>query len=236
MRIFLSFIVIVLIINLGLVKRDPIITIVDIGENNRIELGKQLRIIKKYSPRVIALDFYLVPDSLDQDTVLVKELATIKNTVQVVGLRDFYKPDYIWDDLEVSHSKFNVLNHGFGNLTLEDSILVKELPMQQLLNSKYIYSFSYAIAENSFGVKHKFRDTADRKLKLKMRGLGMNYKLITSDELLTGKIKKEDLNDKIVIMGYIGDKEDYFYVDEHKSRKVNGVEVHAAIVDEIIDL
>jgi CHASE2 domain-containing sensor protein len=225
-----------LTITIGCVDRKPVITIIDIGRNNRIELGRQLRTIKKYSPKIIALDFYLVPDSLDRDSVLVKELMEIENTVQIVGLHDLYKPYCIWDSLEVSDPKFKVSNLGFANLTTEDSILVKELPMRQSFNSEHIYSFSYAVAENSFGVKNKFKNTGDKAQKLKLNGLGRNFKLITRDELFSGKVNAEDLKDKIVIMGYIGEKEDYFYLDKRKTKRINGVEVHAAIIGEIINL
>lgn len=230
-------IIIGLLITLGCVnKSDPIITIVNIGHSNRVELGKQLGIIKKYSPKIIALDFYLVPDSLDKDAILVKELETIKNTVQIVGLHDLYEPDYIWDSLEVSHPKFKIANHGFANFTTEDSILINELPMTQSFKSRQIYCFSYVVAQNSFGVKDKFKNTGDRELKLNLDRLGKNYKLISAYELSSGKFKKQDLKDKIVIMGYVGEKEDYFYLDKGKTKKINGVEVHAAIIEELINL
>ena len=236
MKRIIPVLIVGLVIIIGCVDREPVITIIDIGQNNRIELGRQLREIKKYSPKIIALDFYLVPDSLDRDSVLMKELMTIKNTVQIVGLHDQHGPDYTWSTLEESNSKFKVSNHGFANLTTEDSILVKELPMRQSFNSKHIYSFSYAVAENSFGVKDKFRNTGDKEQKLKLNGLGRNYKLITRDELFSGKVNAEDIKDKIVIMGYIGGKEDYFYLDKRKTKRINGVEIHAAIIDEIINL
>jgi CHASE2 domain-containing sensor protein len=232
-----SFIIIGLLITLGCIdKRDPIITIVNIGHSDRAEIGRQLGIIKKYSPKVIALDFYLVPDSLDKDVILVKELETIKNTVHIVGLHDLYEPDYIWDSLEVSHPKFKMGNHGFVNFATEDSVLIRELPMTQSFNSRQIYCFGYVVAQNSFGVKDKFKNTGDKELKLNLGGLGKNYKLITADELFSRKFKKHDLKDKIVIMGYVGEKEDYYYLDKAKTKKVNGVEVHAAIIEELIDL
>jgi len=232
-----SLIIVGLLVALGcIVKRDPVITIVNIGNSNRLEIGRQLAIIKKYSPKIIALDFYLVPDSLDKDTILVRELETIENTVQIVGLHDLYEPDYIWDSLEVSHPKFRIANHGFVNFATEDSVLLKELPMTQSFNSKQIYCFGYVVAQNSFGVKNKFKGTGEKELKLNLDGLGKNYKLITTDELFSGKFKAQDLKDKIVIMGYLGEKEDYYYLDEEKTKRINGVEVHAAIVDELVNL
>ncbi|HEX5168785.1 MAG TPA: CHASE2 domain-containing protein [Cyclobacteriaceae bacterium] len=237
MKKILPLIIIGLRITLGCMdKRDPIITIVNIGHSDRLEIGRQLGIIKKYSPKVIALDFYLVPDSLDRDAILVQELEIIKNTVQVVALHDLYEPDYIWDSLEVSHPKFKIANHGFANFGVEDSVIINELPMMQTFNSRQIYCFGYVVAENSFGVRDKFKNTGDKELKLNLAGLGKNYKLITADQLFSGKFKEQDLKDKIVLMGYLGEKEDYFYLDKGKTKKVNGVEVHASIIEELIDL
>jgi CHASE2 domain-containing sensor protein len=217
-------------------KKYPLITIVNIGHGDRVELGRQLGIIKKYSPKIVALDFYLVPDSLDKDITLVNELEAIRNTVQIVGLHNLFKPEEIWDSLEISHPKFKIANHGFANLTTADSILIKVLPMTQTFNSKQIYCFSYVIAENSFGVKDKFKGTGEKKIKLNLDGLGTNYKLINADDLFSGRFRKQDLKNKIVIMGYVGDKEDYFYLDNEKTKRINGVEVHAAVIDELIDL
>ena len=135
----------------------------------------------------------------------------------------------------MSHPKFKVLNYGFANITSEDSVLVKELPMQQLFRDRTVYAFSYVIAQNSFGVKPKYLDTGNKDLELDLK-LGRNYKLITRQDLTAGNFKKEDLNDKIVLLGYIGEKEDFFYLDKEKKKKIKGVEIQAAIIDEIIHL
>src|SRR5258705_9985082 len=108
-----------LMIILGCKEKEPIITIVDIGLNNRIELGKELRIINTFSPKIIALDFYLVPDSLDRDSILVQELNKAKKIVQVVGLHNQVESSNEWDGLEISNSKFKVTHTGFANLTTQ---------------------------------------------------------------------------------------------------------------------
>lgn len=216
-------------------KDDPIITIVNIGQNNRIALGKQIGIIKKHSPKIIGLDFLLVPDSLEKDDILVRELETAENTVQVVGLH--YSPDqpYVWDFVEESHPKFKAGDYGFANLTTNDSMLVKVLPMVQTFNTRRIFSFSYVVAKNSFGVKDEFKTTSEKEFDFDLNGLGKNYNLISPDELLSGRYNPGDLEGKIVLMGYIGPKGDYFYLDRQGTRKINGVEVHAALVEELIN-
>lgn len=217
-------------------NRPSRITIVDIGQKNRIELGKQIRLINSYSPKLITLDFFLVPDSLDVDSILVKELEKIDNVIQIAGLHDLYGSEDIWDSLKVSHPKFKRSHIGFANLTGNDSVIVNELPMSQRIDGKQIHSFSYVIAENSYGVKSKFKDKGEEPLKLSFSGIGKNYKIISNNDLTSGKFKREDFFDKIVIFGYIGGKEDWLYLDKKKRKKINGVEIHAAITDELLDL
>ena len=59
-----------LFLNPSCKEEESIITIVDIGQNDRIELGKQLRVINKYLPKIVALDFLLVNDRLGIDSIL----------------------------------------------------------------------------------------------------------------------------------------------------------------------
>ncbi len=234
MKIF-KLLAIGLLIIVGCKSKEDLITIVDIGKNDRIKIGKQLRIINGFSPELVALDFYLVPDSLEKDTIIVKELAKIHNTVQVVGLYNFHEELDTWDSLNVSHSKFKVTDRGYSNLIGDNSVVDGTLPMQQSYLDKEYYSFAYVIAKNSFGVKSKYRDSGREEVGFDLDDVKGNYTLISSDDLFSGNFRPEDLTGKIVIMGYMGEAEDFFYVDRLRTEKVNGVEIHAAIVSELID-
>jgi CHASE2 domain-containing sensor protein len=231
-----AILVILFAATLGCAKKGSLITIVDVGHNNRVEIGKQLRVINKYSPKLIALDFFLVPDSLEHDTILVKELNNAKMIIQGVGL---HWSNSRWygngrDSLDISNPKFNAAEFGFLNLMGEDSVLVKELPMMQPFGTIPIYSFSYVIARNSYGVDRQFIAKNYEPVKLELKGLGRNYQFISRKDLAAGKFRSRDFKDKIVIMGYLGGKEDFLYLNKEKKQKVNGVEVHAAIIEEII--
>jgi CHASE2 domain-containing sensor protein len=214
------------------VVNGPAITIVDTGETNRIKLGQQLRIINKFSPRVIGVDFFLVPDSAGVDSILVKEFAIAKNTVFAVALHDPLDETAMWNSLEASNSKFRAKARGFVNFTKEDSVIQLKLPMLQFYRGKHIYAFSYKVAERSFGVKEKYRHNEVEEFSLPVTNF-KNYTLITSEQLFSGKFDPKDLTDKIVLMGYIGKKEDLLRV-ESSPDKVNGVEIHAAIINELI--
>lgn len=212
-----------------------LITIVDIGNNDRLELGKQLRIINDNSPRVIALDFFLVPDSLGKDSILVKELTRAKSIIQVVSLHNYDSATNTWDSLEVSNSKFKVTKHGFSNITItDDSVLVRQFSFWQYYKDKLVPSFSYAIANSYSKVKQEYRDTGTRDISLPLLRFSDSYKLVRIEDLVSGNFKRSDFEDKIVMMGFIGYSDD-FYLDHDRHWKVNGVAIHAAIVNEIIE-
>jgi CHASE2 domain-containing sensor protein len=214
-------------------KRKTIVTIVGTGENDRITLGKQLRIINTCAPRVVALDFYLVPDSLGLDSILVKEIEAANTIVLAAGLHDPLGSSDMWDSLELSHPKFKGSAYGFVNFSQEDSVILGELPTRQFYRGQTVYSFSYVVAENSFGVKPEYKNRGSDYLDMPLDNLN-DYKVITSQELFNGQFDRSDLEDKIVIMGYLGKKEDFLYIDK-KLPKVNGVVIHAAFINQLVD-
>ncbi len=214
-------------------QRD-LITIVDIGTNDRLELGKQLRVLNSNSPRIVAMDFFLVPDSLDKDSILVKELVKATNTIQVVALHDYDSTTNTWDSLEVSHSKFKVSTHGFSNITTtDDSVFVRQLPLWQSYRNTLVPSFSYAIAQKYSNVKSEYRKTGTDDVQFPLLRFSSGYKVIRIEDLMSGNFDKSDIQDKIVIMGFIGYGDD-FYLGHDRRWKVNGVAIHAAIVNEIM--
>lgn len=215
--------------------QGDLITIVDIGTNDRIELGKQLRVVNNNSPKIVGLDFFLVPDSLDKDTILVKELARVNNVIQVVSLHNYDSLTNSWDSLEVSNSKFTVSNHGFANITTtDDSVFVRQLPLWQNYRKTLVPSFSYVIAQNYSSVKPDYRKTGTEDIPFPLLRFRSGYKVIRIEDLMSGNFDKSDIQDKIVLMGFIGYGDD-FYLHHDRRWKVNGVAIHAAIINEIME-
>jgi CHASE2 domain-containing sensor protein len=52
---------------------------------------------------------------------------------------------------------------------------------------------------------------------------------------MTENFDKKDLTDKIVLMGHVSDTEDTFYLDDKRTKRISGVEIHASIIMEILD-
>lgn len=225
-----------LISSLGCRENESVITIVDIGQLDRLGIAEQLRIINKYSPKVIGLDFLLITDSLDKDVQLVKEIENTKNLVQASTLHNFVEPLNHWDSLQVYHSKFLKGNSCFSNITItDDSVFVPELPMRQYYKNKAISAFSYGVADNSFGVKSKYKGNKDKDFSFERSSIGRCFKVISSTDLLKENFNKKDLNHKIVLMGYVSDKEDSFFLDDNRTKRISGVEIHASIIRQIIE-
>jgi CHASE2 domain-containing sensor protein len=217
-------------------KEAPhIITIVDIGNNPRPEIGRQIEKIRQFNPRIIGMDFHLVPDSTWKDSTIVNALNKSVNTVQVVTLHNYFEVFDAWDSLEYSHPKFKVSDRGFANLVSQDSVFVPELPLKQMFRTEPVYAFSYVVAKNSYGVKPRFSDSLDYFLRFKTDSLGLNYNLISAEDFSKGNYSAEYFKDKIVLLGYMGESEDYHYADPDKKRKVKGVEIHAALIGQMIN-
>lgn len=234
MRVFAIILIITITSCSNKLTTEPVITIVNIGYSNRLDLGTMIGILKKSSPKIIGLDFHLVPDSLGNDTNLVNELASTNNIVQIVALHSSSNLYNDWDSLESSHPKFHVTKHGFANITTEDSVSIPELPLSQEYDSKPVFAFSYVVAKNSFGVRDKYKNPNYDEVTFRLEHLGKNYNLIQNFELLNVDFNDEFIDGKIVLMGFIGEK-DAFYQDESKTQKVSGTEIHAAYIEELLD-
>jgi CHASE2 domain-containing sensor protein len=227
-----------LLIGSGCKSDKSVITIVDIGHLDRIGIAKELSIINKYSPKVVGLDFLLTTDSLYKDIPLSEELSKTRNMVQASKL---HNNDLVqtsrWDSLERYHPKFRFGRHGFANMTItDDSIIVRELPMRQYYKIETELAFDYLIASeyDSHRINPKYKNN-DMDFTFNKNSFGHYFKVISVKDLMTENFDKRDLADKIVLMGHVSDKEDSFYLDEKRTKKISGVEIHASIIRELLD-
>jgi CHASE2 domain-containing sensor protein len=229
---------IVVILLIGCSSRDTsLITIVDIGYLDRSGIAKQLQIINKYSPRVVVLDFMLTTDSLEKDVLITEALANTSNLVQSTILHNYVESKSYWDSLETYHPKFRASAHGFSNITItDDSVIVAELPMRQFYRNNAEPALSFLAAEKSFGATLKFthdlRD--DRHHRFDKAEFTRDFKIISTSDLLNERFKKEDLTDKIVMMGQISKGDDVFYLDRSRTEMITGVEIQANFIMQII--
>jgi CHASE2 domain-containing sensor protein len=220
-------------------KKEPVtITIVDIAHLDRVGLAKQIKIINKHSPRVIGLDFLLTTDSLDKDIALSEELARTPDMIQATTLHNSDPEDITnWDSLDQYHPKFRFGDQGFSNITItRDSVIVPRLPMRQYYRDNTVLGFSYLIAAryDRGRIAPKYND-GDHDFSFDEESFGGFFKVISAKDLFAGNFDKNDLTDKIVLMGHVSDKEDSFYLDDSRTKRISGVEVHACVIREILE-
>ena len=228
-----------LIFSFGCTEKEPvIITIVDIGHLDRVGIAKELSIINKYSPRVVGLDFFLTTDSLEKDYQLMEAISKSSNLVQTTMLHNNDERDITrWDSLELCHEKFKVGSHGFSNLTItDDSVIVRELPMRQYHRDETEFAFSYMVASKyDFGkIKSKYKNE-DKDFSFDKNSFGHYFKVISIKDLMAENFDKNDITDKIVLMGHISNTEDSFYLDDKRTKKISGTEIQASVIREIMD-
>jgi CHASE2 domain-containing sensor protein len=228
-----------LITNLScLEKESTLITIVNIEHLDRNGIAKQLSIINKYSPRVIGLNFLLTYDSLDKDIPLSEELSRTKNMIQASKLHNNDPVEIAkWDSLEQYHPKFRFGSHGFSNMTItDDSVIVYELPMRQYYKNETEFAFSYLIAMqyNSDKVDSKYK-SGNNDFLFNKNSFGRYFKIISANDLLIENFNKQDLIDKIILMGDLNDTEALFYLDKKRTKRISGVEFQACLIKEILN-
>lgn len=217
-------------------ENHSVITIIDIAYLDRIGLAKQLSIVKKYEPKVVGLNYLLTTDSLDKDALLVKELAESKKIILSAMLHEYIEHYDYWDSLEQYHKKFQSENFGFSNITItDDSVFVPELPMRQRFKGRTIHALSYLIAANSFGVKPYYNQNGTNDFIFDRNSFGKNYKVISAKDLLSERFDKCDIKDKIVLIGHISDKADSFYINRKRTKRISGTEIHASIIQQLIE-
>jgi len=129
--------------------------------------------------------------------------------------------------------KFRTRYFGFGNVNVsKDSVFVPEMPMKQFYKGKAVPALSYAIADRSFGVDAEYSRNSHKTYRFESKF--KRFKIISVVDLLSGNFEANDLNNKIVLMGSISDRESLFYLDEDKKERISGVEMQAFFIDQII--
>jgi CHASE2 domain-containing sensor protein len=213
-------------------KSDRIV-IVDIEHLDRTGIAKEIKVIRQCNPKVIGLNFLLTTDSLSKDVALTQEITHAKNIVQGVKLHNNSATDIsVWDSLEHYHPKFGKASFGFVNLSItDDSVLIPEMPMKQYHNGDAIPAFCYTVADlyNANEIKPIFRNS-DQDLPFPLPFFFRRFKIISAQNLLSGNFNKRDLAGKIVLMGYMGNDEDHFYLDKARTKPIHGTEIQACLI------
>ena len=242
---------------------DTKITLVNIGQLNRANIARELRIINKYKPAVVGIDSYFwdLKEDTIADLMLGMAMSEIENLVLVSKLQ--YDPlTQTYDSVRYSHSRFNVGNSGFANLetnalTQYQYKVCRSFPPKRIIEGKEVNSFAVAIAalyDKSAATTCLARNNDVEVINYRGNVMsygqstwGGRYTALDVNDVLSENFDPNVITGKIVLFGYMGsdfsDKswEDKFYTPlnvKYAGRSnpdMFGIVVHANILSMILN-
>lgn len=116
-----------------------------------------------------------------------------------------------------------------------NSVLVRKLPMYQHYRNDVEFAFSYVVASryDSYKIGSKYKKGSDE-VSFGEDEFSRHFKVISIHELIAGNFDRKDLEDKIVILGYISNS-DPFYLDKEKTVRISGTEIQASLISKILN-
>lgn len=236
---------------------DTNIVLVNIQNLSRAEIGREIEILNKYQPKVIAIDaFFRKEKSPMQDFPLAMALNQTSNLV--LGSQLYFTEEYeelpdCFDSVAYSNPMFLENAHtGFVNVVAATSgegfrtikeffpFLCTQDSVHPNFSSKIVELFDKAAYER---LKSRNYDTEI----INWRGHYDKFYALDADHVLDEKFDLSFIKDKIVVMGYMGvplgnyDLIDIFYTPlNHRPAgraypDTYGVVVHANIISMILE-
>jgi CHASE2 domain-containing sensor protein len=221
---------------------DERILLVNIGNLERRDIAKQINIISKLKPKVIAIDALFNCEKGLRDSVNCPQLIDIEGNLM---LRDAFKEagnvilgskllqsDSLAkidsneaDSIEISDPMFSdYIKHGFVTLPTnamfqEDVKLCRTIFPSRIVNGKRELAFAAQIAmqyDSSKALAFLARNKEEELINFRRNILVQEvnsptptyrrmFYVVDTDHVLTGTLTSELVQDKIVIMGYLGD-------------------------------
>jgi CHASE2 domain-containing sensor protein len=213
----------ILLLGTKVVAQD--IVIVDIGFDNRVEVGREIRAIAACNPKIIATDVIYDQDSASLDTVLVNAIHKSSNVVMAAKLLYRDMPYPFWDSLELPNEKFGVRYIAYSNIYSEDGKAIAEISIQESYKGRLMPSLSYEVARRS---EPQLKAIEPRSIKLN-RLQRPKFKIIQGRDLLNKPPNQADFRDKIVLLGFLGERFAF------KGKKTtSGVELQAYFIEYLL--
>lgn len=227
------------------------IIIVNVGSSARTrgEIAEDLRIVKKYNPKVIGFDVIFSEEkNATDDSLLRSELENSPNIVLGAYLSNPNKEGFEHID---SSGILSPMAHkiGFTNFVSADELsTIRMFAPYSKLNGKEISSFSAKVLEHSHPAREKELRERGKEIELiDYRFRNENFVIIDPEELRDSSRDFSFIKDKVVLFGFVGtDKntkvmEDIFFtpLNEKFSGKSSpdmyGVIIHANIIYMLMD-
>lgn len=200
------------------VAADTSIVLVNIGDCDRADIAVMIDRIRSQQPRAIGVDaFFRQPKEEDRagDSLLADVCSSTKNLVLVskVAYRneESYDIDQAFDTLETSHPMFmRGVSTGYANLIIDQDaafMTVRTVSLTEECDGRQEPSFALRIAEianpSAAGLARS-RGTSEEVINY--RGGVEKFYALDVEDVRDSAVDLSILHDKIVLMGYMGDR------------------------------
>jgi len=245
----------ILFCTLGSIKCYPqtpekSIIIMNIEHLDRAEIAQEISIVNSLNPKVIALDVkFDVSHHDEKDTKLAHAIRACKNLVMTTVVHNLNGKIFISlaSQGEFSSSR---LRTGFINTVLERDEKATLRRFTAWEEESYVNSATgVRRIEYHFGVRtamvfDSLKAMTFVKSHAKIVDIDYNdekrkFKKYSAKEVLDGKLTKKDIENKIIMLGFLGPgNEDKFFTPlnkDHKNPDMYGVEYLAHIVAQVLE-
>lgn len=189
---------------------DTNIVLVNIGNLDRNGIGREIRIIKNYKPKIIGLDvFFWKEKGAAQDTLLSDALSEYSNFVLVSKLDRYNSSLDIYDTLLHSAPIFSRNKAtGYANYPEDDKGSFRTIrnfsPKASYKNStEYAFPVKIVNMIDSNKVKSLLSRNNEREI-INYRGNFNKFYFLDTYDILDETARLNLLKDKIVLLGYMG--------------------------------
>lgn len=233
-------------------KIDERIIVVNIGNLPKSDIAKQIENINKYKPKVIGLDVFPLipnPNNLRGDSMFADVAANANNFVLAAKLDDWDEEKNLWGKFEKSPPQFSYYAaNAYVNLFIEDYETVREFTSIQRTANGEVYSFPATIAKYYDKSAFDYLIKRDNELEtINYLGNTSAFMIIDAYQALEDdSLALSNVEDKIVLMGYLGDDlNSYSNLDRYYTplnpryvgkadRDMHGVLIHANAISTIL--
>lgn len=218
--------------------------IVNTKQSGRKELSELITRINELNPKVLAINLMFKTRKEDSiDNKLAHSLRSCKNLVMLSAINNYQPRQFMHQNLiQVNRPEFTVNAHtGFADLILEnnESLTVREFSLSEFVGGVEEFSFALRVAyqyDSALAVAYKLRHDNYNDIDIGLRLDDFLY--LEIDDFKNGLIEKDQIEGKIVMLGFLGPGNDDRFVipvPAETERNIYGVQLQARLVKQILE-
>jgi CHASE2 domain-containing sensor protein len=228
------------------------IVIINTGDYDKGRIAEELAIINRFEPKVVSIDIAFPEysgDIEDQNLILSLEAAkklVLPSEISSLG-NDYYGNEMILVSLTCSAEFFPLrAKSGFVSMKMEESEIPNSIPKQFIVWQKssasddiyHHFSVVTAMAVDSLKAVD-FVQKNERLVDVDFKKGRRMFRTFSQEEVLSGKVKKEDIKGKIILMGFLGPGSQDKFISPFNTNPeepdMYGVEYLANIVAQVLE-